>query len=297
MPATGDSSLAERLSQSEIVLDYERAFSEATGMPLKFELQGRKRPMLRGGAKTNAFCEMMAKCAPGCQMCAETQQRLQAGSNSATSSTQCRAGLIDSAVPVKAGETILGYLTTGQITHRPTKAGNFTRIVEWLRNGGIKMDWVALEKAYHETRVMSHRQYDAVLRLLEVFASHLSYAAERIATEEANAEPAAVAGARQYVKLHRGEPITLTQVAQAAHVSTFHFCKMFKQATGLTFTHYLSLTRIAHAKNLLANPQLRISEIAYEAGFGSLTQFNRVFRRYVGQSPTEFRRKSGGIGR
>jgi AraC-like DNA-binding protein len=47
--------------------------------------------------------------------------------------------------------------------------------------------------------------------------------------------------------------------------------------------------RIEKAKNLLLNPNLRISEIAYEVGFQSLTHFNRVFKRLMGDSPTDYR--------
>ena len=53
----------------------------------------------------------------------------------------------------------------------------------------------------------------------------------------------------------------------------------------------LAIVLVQFAKTLLANPQLRISEIAYEAGFNSLTHFNRMFRRIAGTSPT-MRRKS-----
>ena len=73
------------------------------------------------------------------------------------------------------------------------------------------------------------------------------------------------------------------------HVSTFFFCKMFKKATGLTFTGYLSRVRVEKAKTLLLNPHLRISEIAYDVGFQSLTHFNRMFLNIVGQSPTVYR--------
>jgi AraC-like DNA-binding protein len=72
-------------------------------------------------------------------------------------------------------------------------------------------------------------------------------------------------------------------------MSRFHFSKMFSQCTGLTFTHYLSRVRIEHSKDLLLNPDLRVSEIAYDVGFESVTHFNRVFAKIVGQSPTDFR--------
>jgi AraC-like DNA-binding protein len=74
-------------------------------------------------------------------------------------------------------------------------------------------------------------------------------------------------------------------------VSTFYFRKMFKKATGLTLTDYLGRVRVEKAKNLLLNPHLRVSEIAYTVGFQSLTHFNRVFRKLTGESPTDFREK------
>ena len=77
-------------------------------------------------------------------------------------------------------------------------------------------------------------------------------------------------------------------------MSAFYFCKLFKQATGLTFTDYLARVRIEKVKNLLQNPHKRISEVAFEAGFQSLSQFNRVFRKIVGQSPTVWRDKMRG---
>ena len=80
-------------------------------------------------------------------------------------------------------------------------------------------------------------------------------------------------------------------LAAAVNSSAFYFCKMFKQATGLTFTDYLARTRIEKVKNLLLNPHKRISEVAYETGFQSLSQFNRVFRRITGQAPTVWRAK------
>jgi YesN/AraC family two-component response regulator len=66
---------------------------------------------------------------------------------------------------------------------------------------------------------------------------------------------------------------------------------MFKKATGLTFTDYLGRVRVERAKGLLLDPNRRISEVAYEVGFGSLTHFNRIFRKLVGESPTDYRER------
>ena len=290
MSGTENSVISEKLSESQILRDYEAAFSEATGLPLKFAPAGKKRAGMRGSAKANPFCTTLAETEPGCRLCVEQQANLAvAGSTGATHSATCPAGLTDSVVPVRVGNKLLGFLQTGQVALKKLTPANFRRIAEFLKKGGADVDWETLEKAYFGTRVIERKQYDSVLRLLEIFARHLSLAAEQIATQQMHAEPPLVSRAREIIEQRSGEELPLTEIARCVHASTFHFCKTFKRATGMTFTQYLSMVRIAKAKRLLSNPQARISEIAFEAGFASITHFNRMFRRVTGQSPTDFR--------
>ena len=79
------------------------------------------------------------------------------------------------------------------------------------------------------------------------------------------------------------------QVSKTANTSRFYFCKLFRQFTAVTFTEFLARTRIDQAKHLLLNPNLRVSEIAFDIGFQSLGNFNRVFKQLVGQSPSDYR--------
>jgi AraC-like DNA-binding protein len=72
-------------------------------------------------------------------------------------------------------------------------------------------------------------------------------------------------------------------------MSASYFSEKFKQATGMNFVEYVARARIEKTRNLLQNPNLRISEIAFEVGFQSLSQFNRAFKKVVGQSPSEYR--------
>ena len=97
--------------------------------------------------------------------------------------------------------------------------------------------------------------------------------------------------AKNFIKEHQGEPLSLAKVAKAVNTSTYYFCKIFKKYSGLNFVEYLSRVRIERAKEMLMNPNLRISEIAFEVGFQSLTHFNRVFKKIGGESPSEFRAK------
>jgi hypothetical protein len=74
-------------------------------------------------------------------------------------------------------------------------------------------------------------------------------------------------------------------------MSTFYYSKKFKQSTGTNYTDYVSRVRTEKAKTILLNRNSPVSEIAYEVGFQSLAQFNRVFKRITGEAPTEFRRQ------
>src|SRR4029077_12015819 len=121
------------------------------------------------------------------------------------------------------------------------------------------------------------------------FAQHLALMSNRIIVEQENSEMPVITRAKEFIRQNQSEDLSLSMVAKAVNTSTFYFCKLFKKATGLNFTDYVSRVRIEKAKNLLLNPNLRISEIAYEVGFQSLTHFNRVFKRSVGESPTEYR--------
>jgi len=137
--------------------------------------------------------------------------------------------------------------------------------------------------------VLNSRQHESVVKLLAIFAQHLSMVSNQVVVQQENTEPPVIARAKQFINEHQTEDLSLGQVAKAVSMSTFYFCKMFKKITGINFTDYLSRVRIEKAKNLLLNPNLRISEIAYEVGFQSLTHFNRVFKKITGQSPTQYR--------
>ncbi len=138
------------------------------------------------------------------------QERLSADSaGGATQTAACAAGLSDSNVPVRVGDKVLGYLQTGQVALRPLTREGFGRVAEWLKRGGVEADWTELEKAYLRTRVISRQQYDAVLRLLEVFSQHLSIAAEEIATQQTHAEPPMIARARQLIEARHGEDLSM----------------------------------------------------------------------------------------
>ncbi len=146
-----------------------------------------------------------------------------------------------------------------------------------------------IRAAWDKNPLIPTDKYNAIVRLLTFFAEQLSVLARQIRLENENAEPLMVRRARDYITNNRANALSLQEVARASGAGAFYFCKVFKKTTGLRFSDYVSRIRLEDAKAGLLNPNRRISAIAYDVGFQSLTQFNRVFKRIFGQSPTQFR--------
>jgi len=283
------SDIVQRISRSEIFKDYERAFGDSTELPLALRPVESWNLAMSGNAHANPFCELVAECNRTCAACLEVQKRVAESDGTGPTTVTCFAGLTDTAVPVHLGDRVIGYLLTGQVALRKPNSQQFEKITKQIIEWGVQIDLTRLEDAYFHSRVLAPRQYAAMIKLIEIFAKHLSIVANQIVLQEGEAEPPMVRRARAYIVGHQADPIDLDDVAKAMHVSTFYFCKMFKKATGMTFTEYLGRVRIERAKTQLLNPNRRVSEIAYDVGFQSLTHFNRVFRQVAGQSPTKFR--------
>jgi AraC-like DNA-binding protein/ligand-binding sensor protein len=283
--------LVEQLKRSDIYQDYAKAFRETTGLPFNLRAIEAFDLPHRGDPKENPFCALMARTNQSCAACLQLQKKVEEQARMEPKTLKCFAGLCDSAVPVRVGENLVAFLQTGQVLlHQPSK-NEFTKLTRSLINMGVEADLKRLEEAYYQTRVLDRKQYEAMLRLLTVFAQHLSTLSNQLMVTAEPVESPLVSRAKLFIAQHQDEEVSLRQVASAVNTSAFYFCKMFKQATGLTFTDYLARTRIEKVKNLLLNPHKRISEVAYETGFQSLSQFNRVFRRVTGQSPTVWRAK------
>jgi AraC-like DNA-binding protein/ligand-binding sensor protein len=281
--------MVARIEKSQLFRDYRSAFQTATGLPLVLRAAGSFHAPLAGSKQINPFCALMAARSKSCGACLQLQQRVENEAIDGSKTLECFAGLNDSVVPVRLGETIIAYLQTGQVMFRAPTEKKFRAAVHQLEQWNAVGDVVELQSAYFQTRVLKRPHYDATVRLLGSFAEHLSLLSNELMIQQAAAEPVAVSKARTFIAEHLGDSLSLTDVARAASMSAFYFCKIFKAAVGLTFTDYVARTRVEETKKMLLNPNMRVSEAAFAAGFQSLSQFNRVFRRITGESPTRYR--------
>ena len=280
--------LIDMLRRSRLFRDYENVFTKATGLPLTLRPLEFWQLAHHGKKHENPFCALLAEQPKTLAVCLQAHEEMIQHTGILPRTVTCPFGLTETAVPLKLGPETIGYLRIGQVLrHTPVKSDT-TKVSRELERCGLRFE-SELRKAWEKNPFIPPDKYNAVVRLLTFFADQLSALSNQLVTEKNNSEPPLVLKARQYIDKNKAEELSLADVAKAAGASIFHFCKVFHKATGLKFTDYVARVRVEDARTRLLNPNLRISEIAYDVGFQSLTQFNRTFKRVFGQSPSEFR--------
>jgi AraC-like DNA-binding protein len=281
----------EELRKLPVIDFYEESFRKSTGISLMVVAPGVPVQRLGVGLAENAFCRLIAGSPAGCEACHEAQTRALAGAahRRAPHQIACFAGLTDVAVPVFVVDTHVATMLSGQVLRREPTERDFTMIVQMVGKADDQRWQSDARKAYFATPVVTADRLQAIIHMLDFFATYLGEFATRHAIARSATEPGVVTKAKEYVEAHFDEAIVLAQVVRHVGVSRFYFCKLFKKATGMTFTEHVSRLRLEKAKAMLVDPAARISEVAFAAGFGSIPQFNSVFKRYVGTAPTQYR--------
>lgn len=162
---------------------------------------------------------------------------------------------------------------------------------------GLSFPMETIMKIYARLEQLAHRDggFRSVLDFLEVlYELSLSQGARELSSSafshaENRSESRRVARVQQYIAQHFHEDIRLDTLADLVGMTPVGFSRFFRQRTGRTLSDYIIDQRIGHAARLLVDSTQTVAEICYDCGFNTLSNFNRLFRRRKGCSPTEFR--------
>lgn len=99
--------------------------------------------------------------------------------------------------------------------------------------------------------------------------------------------------AKDYIRQNFQKDLTLDEVSKSVDISPYYFSKLFKQETGENFIEYLTRVRMKNAEKLLLDPSYSIKEICVMCGYGDPNYFSRIFKKYEGVTPSEYRERLG----
>lgn len=94
----------------------------------------------------------------------------------------------------------------------------------------------------------------------------------------------------KFIEENYQRTVSIEEISHLTHLSKAAFCRYFKKMTRLTFTEFLNQYRIEHAKRLLKSDK-NVTETCFECGFESLSYFNRIFKKVVGENPIQFKKR------
>src|SRR5436190_6688365 len=162
--------LLETLTHSEMFQNYERAYTDTTGMPITLRPVETWQLPLHGKRRENPFCAMMAEQSRSCAACLQMQEKLAKSAADGPCTMTCAYGLCETAVPVKLGTQNIGFLQTGQVLRQKPTAVSFKRAVANAAELGVDIDTAKAKEAYFATPIMPQKKLDSAASLLSIFA-------------------------------------------------------------------------------------------------------------------------------
>lgn len=286
-----DSRTWERLMNSSVVRQFQLAFTNATGLPVTL-LPGPVATSCEAPEPSGGFCVDGCMGPTSGQWCLRTLQGAErkAVSDHRRVQFKCPSGLVKILVPVWVGEKHIGSVLVGPFSLASLNARKLRELQLRLKKFGLEGETERLKVSWNFSPVVERDKASAASELVHLFAQYLSESANSLCLEDAQ-ESTLLKRVEECLEEFQDDSVESRDVARRLELSPCHFCKLFKQQTGMTFSEYRLLRRIEKARKLLLDPALRINEVAYACGFGSLPYFVRAFRRHQGCSPSQYRAK------
>ncbi|MBS7256619.1 AraC family transcriptional regulator [Flavobacterium branchiicola] len=148
------------------------------------------------------------------------------------------------------------------------------------------------------SKLLNKKGFEVVMGLLEIIfllskSKDLRYINDNsyVSVNEDNKSDR-LAEVFKYVKSNYKEEISLDEIAKIANLTPTSFCRMFKAKTKKPFVEYLNEIRVSNACKYLIETDLGISEIAYECGYKTASNFNKLFKKLIGTTPKEYRKNT-----
>jgi AraC-like DNA-binding protein len=288
MPKIIRHALYQKVSQLPDLRQFQEDFALLTGLRIAFlDNLGQVHTQTLA---LGPLCRHVQNCPTSAGICPATHQQLVAAASERPACITCDAGLQEAAVAVRISGIVVGYLAfVGTLAHKPIPQQTH-RVAHLLRRDGLIVPDDALSKMLARTRTIPPPLMQAYLRILESAAHHIAHLMTAHFDQASASLPPLVAHACRIIRRQAlTQSVSLDEVAAECRVSVSHLSRVFHHGAGMTFREYVARWRAEHAERLLMSTHRPITQIAYESGFQSLSQFNRVFRAIYGQSPRRMR--------
>ena len=200
---------------------------------------------------------------------------------------QCHAGLSDMAVPLLEGDTPVGYFLFGQISEMQGERLPFSAVYERVRDLGL--DREALEKEYESLYFFDRERIESATRIVAMLTRYI-WVEDMILSEADSRFEKLV----EYVNTHLQEPLTVAELCRTFNISKNLLYAGFREKYQCTVNQYLINRRMAQARQLLRSTPWPVARVGEAVGVGDTNYFCRLFKKEVGESPLQYRKRRRG---
>lgn len=280
-----------KLGNEKQLQEYHDCIYKMLGIVIDFISAGGDSLKLSKGRHFHPLCEALRRSEKGCDACRKADNGAAAYAKASGESYiyNCHAGFSDIVVPLfdKNG-TYLGCLTSGQfyIEGNPRPGEKEFQLLADMTG----LDAGELHACCRDTIVLSMKQIDGVVGYLMLMGKLITSTYQNLMFMESINSPDKILAIQDYIHENFAQALTVESVAKKFYFSTNYFSRIFHREIGVGFNSYLNCYRVDKAKEMLGETELSVGEISFVCGFGSISQFNRVFRSVTGTTPREFRK-------
>lgn len=242
--------------------------------------------------RVNPFCAALNRDIVISSACIESDRAGLAGAIKTKSPVcyQCFAGLREFVVPIIIDHQVVAIVLSGQVLDRPPTLQAWRHVRARLQQMGMQSKHIpSLQQLFMRSRAMSKTMQRDVVTLLSLFTGQIARL-ESLKTRSHARQPL-VERAKALMDQRCRERLTLADIAAALNVSSRHLTRVFKSVTATTVLDYIKEARLERACDLLDNTGDTCAGIAFASGFGSIQQFNRIFKQHKRLSPTDWRKR------
>ena len=206
----------------------------------------------------------------------------------------CPSGLVKILVPVFINGRHAGILLAGPFALHALDGDRLELLVNRLGKLGLGGRAGQLQTTWRFTPLLSSAKCHAAGTLLRMFGKYLEETGKQYLEPHGGRTSPLLKKIQAFLAECQDGQVSLKAVAACVHLSPCHFCSVFKKQTGLTFSQYRTRQRLEKARLLLSDPERRVTDVAFEAGFETISYFNRAFRRQFDCSPSQYRARLNG---
>jgi len=280
-----------KLGEEKRLREYSEAIQLMLGIVIDFiDADGASLKLSRG-RNFNPVCRALRRTPEGCRRCHDEDIRHARAAAEAGRELvyTCHAGFTEIVVPLFGDNgDFLGCMTAGQFYTAGTAAAGDGVYRELAAITGC--DARKIRRDCSAAVVLEPEQLTGVIRYLKLMGRLLSESYANLLFMEQIDVPDRISLAQKYIRENYMHRLCVGSVARRFYLSPNYFSRLFRRTVGVGFNSYLNCYRVEKAREMLCGTGLSISEIAFLCGFGSISQFNRVFRDVARRSPGEVRR-------